>query len=114
MYLICLSDSANIIKKYFFIKFQIFCYFLRMILELVEKHKELAKDKPHVLTAWLSLIAFDDISKFAKLTNIAPEKLIQSLMYRLRDFQEYFRQTDPKHTEPILRVGDKQITEQSY
>ncbi|XP_053366887.1 E3 ubiquitin-protein ligase rnf213-beta isoform X1 [Clarias gariepinus] len=83
----------------------------RMILELVEKHKELAKDKPHVLTAWLSLIAFDDISKFAKLTNIAPEKLIQSLMYRLRDFQEYVRQTDPKHTETNLRITENILTD---
>lgn len=82
-----------------------FVIFSRMTLELVEKHKSLAKDKPHVVTAWLSMIAFDDISKFAKLTEIASEQLIQSLMYRLRDFQLHLRNTDPNRTQKDLQVG---------
>lgn len=80
-----------------------------MILELVEKHKPLAKDKPHLLSAWLSMMAFDDISVFAESTDILPEQLIQSLMYRLRDFQSYLHNTDPKHTEQNLEVGGTQM-----
>ncbi|XP_058262202.1 E3 ubiquitin-protein ligase rnf213-beta isoform X1 [Hemibagrus wyckioides] len=82
----------------------------RMILELVEKHKLLAKDKPHLLSAWLSMMAFDDISVFAKSTDILPEQLIQSLMFRLRDFQSYLRNADPKHTQQNLEVTEKILT----
>lgn len=72
-----------------------------MILELIGKHMSLAKDKPHIVNAWLSMIAFDDIFRFAKLTGIALENLLQSLMYRLRDFELNLRNTDPKRTEQV-------------
>lgn len=79
-----------------------------MILELVEKHKPLAKDKPHVLRAWLSMMAFEDLSMFAKSTDVVPEQVIQSLMYRLRDFQS-FRITNPEHAKLNLEVSSTQI-----
>ncbi|XP_047673206.1 E3 ubiquitin-protein ligase rnf213-beta isoform X2 [Tachysurus fulvidraco] len=78
----------------------------RMILELVEKHRPLAKDKPHVLRAWLSMMAIDDLSMFAKSTDVVPEQVIQSLMYRLRDFQS-FRITN---SEQNLEVTAKILT----
>ncbi|XP_060751752.1 E3 ubiquitin-protein ligase rnf213-beta isoform X2 [Tachysurus vachellii] len=81
----------------------------RMILELVEKHKPLAKDKPHVLRAWLSMMAFDDLSMFAKSTDVVPEQVIQSLMYRLRDFQSY-RITNSEHTKQNLEVTEMILT----
>lgn len=80
-----------------------------MILDLVEKHKSLAKDKPHVVTAWLSMMAFDDMSRFAMLMDVPSEQLIQSLMYRLRDFQLHLRNTDPKQSQTNLKVGGMQI-----
>lgn len=76
---------------------------------MIGQHKPLAKDKPHIVTAWLSLIAFDDVLKFAKFTDIAPENLLQSLMYRLRDFQLNLRNTDPNCTEANLQVRGTQI-----
>lgn len=76
-----------------------------MVLELVGKHKSLAKDKPRTVTAWLSMIAFDDISEFAKLTDITFEQLIQSLVFRLRDFLQY---TDHYHSQKNLEVGGMQ------
>lgn len=84
-----------------------------MILELVEKHKSFAKDKPHILTAWLSMIAFDDIPAFAKSTDVVPEKLIQGLMYRLKDFHLNLQNTDPKCTQANLQVNGTQIPTRS-
>ncbi|KAK3529115.1 hypothetical protein QTP70_016547 [Hemibagrus guttatus] len=52
----------------------------RMILELVKKHKPLAKDKPHFLSAWLSMMAFDDISVFAESTDIVPEQVTEKIL----------------------------------
>lgn len=76
-----------------------------MILDLVEKHKSLAKDKPHVVTAWLSMMAFDDMSMFAKSMDVTSEQLIQSLMYRLKYFQLFFRSTDTNQSQKNLEVG---------
>lgn len=64
-----------------------------MMLQMVQDHKSLAKDKPQILTSWLSMMAFEDVLEFATLTEIVPEYLIQSLMYRLREFELRFHNT---------------------
>ncbi|XP_062858949.1 E3 ubiquitin-protein ligase rnf213-beta [Trichomycterus rosablanca] len=78
----------------------------RMMLKMVEEQKHLCKERPHVLVGWLSLIAFEDVTEFAKLTGIRPEHLIQSLMYRMKTY-EYsknyeYSQNNLKVTERIL------------
>ncbi|XP_036427896.1 E3 ubiquitin-protein ligase rnf213-beta isoform X2 [Colossoma macropomum] len=81
----------------------------RMMLQMVQDHKSLVKEKPRILTSWLSMMAFEDITEFAKLTDIVPEYLIQSLMYRLKEFELCIHNTasissqNLQITEEILR-----------
>ncbi|XP_030630710.1 E3 ubiquitin-protein ligase rnf213-beta [Chanos chanos] len=58
----------------------------RMVLKLIQQKTPLMKEKPRILTSWLSMVAFEDVSGFAQLSEIVPKLLIQSLMYRLKEF----------------------------
>ena len=55
------------------------------MLNLIQTHLPMAKEKPLLLIGWLSLVAFEDLSEFSDLAEIKTEHLIQSLMYRLRN-----------------------------
>lgn len=71
---------------------------------MIKKHFPLSEDKPYLLTSWLSLVAFEDIPKFAELTGIGPEYLIQSLMYRMEEFGKSVQNTDYNHSKYNIEV----------
>ncbi|KAL0964856.1 hypothetical protein UPYG_G00329960 [Umbra pygmaea] len=79
----------------------------RMMLKLISNQTSLAKEIPLVQTSWLSLVAFEDIPEFSTQTGAFPEHLIQSLLYRLRQYVENMEQTkaeqNVKATQDILR-----------
>ncbi|XP_056627258.1 E3 ubiquitin-protein ligase rnf213-beta-like isoform X2 [Triplophysa dalaica] len=70
----------------------------RMILQMIKDHLPLSKDKPYLLTSWLSLVAFEDIPEFAESTGTGPEYLIQSLMYRMEEFEKSVQNTEYDRT----------------
>lgn len=73
---------------------------------MLKEHLSLTKNKPHLLTSWLTLVAFEDLSEFAELTKIIPEHVLQSLMYRMEAIEQSAHNTDdPKHTRN-LEVSD--------
>ncbi|KAL7869588.1 hypothetical protein AOLI_G00135760 [Acnodon oligacanthus] len=78
-----------------------------MILQMVQDHKSLVKDKPRILTSWLSMMAFEDITEFAKLTDIVPEYLIQSLMYRLKEIELYTHNIAPLDSQKNLQITEE-------
>ncbi|XP_066518776.1 E3 ubiquitin-protein ligase rnf213-beta [Hoplias malabaricus] len=85
----------------------------RMMLQMVQDHKSLAKERPLILISWLSIMAFEDMTEFARLTDIGPECVIQSLNYRLKDCI-CLQNTDGSKailgiTEEILRYALNQI-----
>lgn len=73
-----------------------------MVLELIKDHLSMTEDKPYMLKSWLSLVAFEDVPEFAKLTEIVPDLLIQSMMYRMKETEQY---TDFNRTEKNLEVS---------
>ncbi|XP_051530047.1 E3 ubiquitin-protein ligase rnf213-beta-like isoform X2 [Myxocyprinus asiaticus] len=76
----------------------------RMVLELIHDHLSLAKDNPYLLTSWLSMVAFEDIPKYAQLTGIFPEYVIQSLMYRMKEIEQ---NSDHNRTEKNLEAAEE-------
>ncbi|XP_070707447.1 E3 ubiquitin-protein ligase rnf213-beta [Pempheris klunzingeri] len=60
----------------------------KIMLDSIQTHLSVAKEKPLLLMSWLSLVAFQDLTEFSELTEIPVEHLIQSLLYRLRKFGE--------------------------
>ncbi|XP_073722611.1 E3 ubiquitin-protein ligase rnf213-beta [Misgurnus anguillicaudatus] len=80
----------------------------RMVLQMIKDHLSLTKDKPYLLTSWLSMVAFEDVAEFAELTGTAPEHLIQSLMYRMEEIgksvqnSDYYRKKNLEATENVL------------
>jgi len=68
---------------------------------MIGDHLSMTKDKPYLLKGWLSIIAFEDVPEFAQMTGSGPEPLIQSLMYRMKETEQY---TDPNRTEKYLEV----------
>ncbi|XP_076855501.1 E3 ubiquitin-protein ligase rnf213-beta isoform X2 [Brachyhypopomus gauderio] len=81
----------------------------RMMLNFCDDNKSVAKEKQHVLRSWLSMVAYDDITAFAKSTNIGPEHLIQCLMYRLKEFElnKYQTETDFEHQQKNLEITEE-------
>ncbi|KAA0724978.1 E3 ubiquitin-protein ligase rnf213-beta [Triplophysa tibetana] len=79
----------------------------RMILQMIKDHLPLSKDKPDLLTSWLSLVAFEDIPEFAELTGTGPEYLIQSLMYRMEEFEKSLQNTDYHRTRYNIEGGEE-------
>ncbi|KAL2078388.1 hypothetical protein ACEWY4_026073 [Coilia grayii] len=75
----------------------------RIVIQLMDSHKALAIDRPHILISWLSMVATEDILEFATLSSIAPEYVIQSLLYRLRYFEQ---KLDNNTTPKVLEVID--------
>ncbi|XP_071387268.1 E3 ubiquitin-protein ligase rnf213-beta-like [Centroberyx affinis] len=74
-----------------------------IMLSLIQKHSSVAEEMPLVLVSWLSLVAFEDIPEFSDLTEIHPEHLIQSLLYRLRKYGDNNRERlNVEHTGNIL------------
>ncbi|XP_057214799.1 E3 ubiquitin-protein ligase rnf213-beta-like isoform X2 [Triplophysa rosa] len=66
----------------------------RMVLRMLKEHLSLTKDKPYFLTSWLTMVAFEDVTEFAKLTRIVPEHVLQSLMYRMEEIEQSVQYTD--------------------
>ncbi|KAM3838360.1 E3 ubiquitin-protein ligase rnf213-beta-like, partial [Diretmus argenteus] len=60
----------------------------KLMLTLMRKHLSVAEKMPLVLMSWLSLVAFEDVPEFSEMTQMHPEHLIQSLLYRLRTYGE--------------------------
>ncbi|XP_031417458.1 E3 ubiquitin-protein ligase rnf213-beta isoform X2 [Clupea harengus] len=87
----------------------------RIMMELLGYHKSLVQERPHILISWLSMVALEDIPEFVTLTKITPEYVIQSLLYRLRQFdQRLDNNTTPKVlevTESILSLLLKRLEE---
>lgn len=75
---------------------------------MIKEHLPLSKDKPYLLTSWLSMVAFEDIPEFAELTGTVPQHLIQSLMYRMEEIGKTVQYTDYHRTknEKNLEVLD--------
>ncbi|KAA0724979.1 E3 ubiquitin-protein ligase rnf213-beta [Triplophysa tibetana] len=70
-----------------------------MVLRMLKEHLSLTKNEPYLLTSWLTLVAFEDLSEFAELSKIIPEHLLQSLMYRMEAIGQSEYNTDHnKHT----------------
>ncbi|XP_062382955.1 E3 ubiquitin-protein ligase rnf213-beta [Sardina pilchardus] len=46
-------------------------------MKLVDDHKSLAQERPHILISWMSMVALEDIPEFVTRTNIAPNGLEQ-------------------------------------
>ncbi|KAM7381116.1 hypothetical protein PAMA_012108 [Pampus argenteus] len=73
---------------------------------LIQACLPMAKEMPLLLTAWLSLVAFEDLPEFSELTEIPAEHLIQTLMYRLRRCSELRdnnrAEENVKHTQKTL------------
>lgn len=61
---------------------------LRFVMQLLDNQKSLAQEKPHILISWLSLVALEDICEFVTLFKIAPEYVIQSLLYRFIEYEQ--------------------------
>nr|XP_046210346.1 E3 ubiquitin-protein ligase rnf213-beta isoform X1 [Oncorhynchus gorbuscha]XP_046210347.1 E3 ubiquitin-protein ligase rnf213-beta isoform X1 [Oncorhynchus gorbuscha]XP_046210348.1 E3 ubiquitin-protein ligase rnf213-beta isoform X1 [Oncorhynchus gorbuscha] len=76
----------------------------RMMLTLIQNHISVAKEMPLVWTSWLSLVAFEDLPEFSTLKSIPPEHIIQSLLYRLRQYGE---NTDIKTQQQNVEVTQK-------
>lgn len=76
-----------------------------MVLQLIKDHLSMTKDKPYLLKSWLSIVAFEDVPDFAKMTGSLPELLIQSLMCRMKETEQK-ADTDPNRTEKNLEVFD--------
>ncbi|XP_056089655.1 E3 ubiquitin-protein ligase rnf213-beta [Rhinichthys klamathensis goyatoka] len=76
----------------------------RMVLQMIRDHLSMTKDKPYLLKGLLSIVAFEDVPEFAKMTGSGPELLIQSLMYRMKETEQY---TDPNRTEKYLEATEK-------
>lgn len=72
-----------------------------MMLTLIQNHISVAKEMPLVWTSWLSLVAFEDLPEFSTLKSIPPEHIIQSLLYRLRQYGE---NTDVKTQQQNVEV----------
>ncbi|XP_030610400.1 E3 ubiquitin-protein ligase rnf213-beta [Archocentrus centrarchus] len=79
----------------------------RRILSLVQKHLSLTKEMPVLLMSWLSLVTFEDLPEFSKLTEVPAEHLIQSLLYRLRKCAE---KTDFQRAEENVKHAHKSFT----
>ena len=74
-------------------------------MELLGYHKSLVQERPHILISWLSMVALEDIPEFVTLTKITPEYVIQSLLYRLRQFEQMLdNNTTPKVLEVTIQV----------
>ncbi|XP_041937940.1 E3 ubiquitin-protein ligase rnf213-beta isoform X4 [Alosa sapidissima] len=88
----------------------------RFMMEFFDNHKSVAQERPHILVSWISMVALEDIPDFVTLTNIAPEYVIQSLMYRLRQYEQIpDNNTTPKVlqvTERILSLVLKKVEEE--
>ncbi|KAK9965830.1 hypothetical protein ABG768_004896 [Culter alburnus] len=78
----------------------------RMVLQLIKDHLSMTKDKPYLLKSWLSIVAFEDVPDFAKMTGSLPELLIQSLMCRMKETEQK-ADTDPNRTEKNLEATEK-------
>ncbi|CAK6965023.1 E3 ubiquitin-protein ligase rnf213-beta isoform X3 [Scomber scombrus] len=78
----------------------------KRILTLIKSRLPLAKETPLLLTGWLSLVAFWDLSEFSDLAGIPAEHLIQSLMYRLRKCEEM---RDNNRAEEIVKHTQKTL-----
>ncbi|XP_051523957.1 E3 ubiquitin-protein ligase rnf213-beta-like isoform X2 [Myxocyprinus asiaticus] len=78
----------------------------RIMLQLIQDQLSLTKYKPALLTSWLSMMAFEDIPKFAELTGAIPEYLIQCLMYRMKEIEQV---TDHNHTKNNLEITEKTL-----
>ncbi|KAK1794252.1 hypothetical protein P4O66_011142, partial [Electrophorus voltai] len=79
----------------------------RMMLKILDDHKSVAKEKEHVLRSWLSMVAFDDITEFAKLTHIVPEHVIQCLMYRLKELELNIDKTHFDNSKKNLQITEE-------
>lgn len=74
-----------------------------MVHQLIKDHLSMTKDNPYLLKSWLSIVAFEDVPEFVKLTGIDPELLIQSLMYRMKETEQ---NSNSNLTEKNLEVSD--------
>lgn len=72
------------------------------MMQFLDDQKSLAQEKPHILISWLSLVALEDIREFVTLTKISPEYVIQSLLYR---FRQYEQRNDINTTTRVLQVS---------
>ncbi|XP_017573370.2 E3 ubiquitin-protein ligase rnf213-beta isoform X2 [Pygocentrus nattereri] len=79
----------------------------RMMLRMVQDHISLVKKNPRILISWLSMMAFEDIIEFAKMTEIVPEYLIQGLMYRLKVFELCTHNTAPPDSQKNLQITEE-------
>ncbi|XP_063077858.1 E3 ubiquitin-protein ligase rnf213-beta [Engraulis encrasicolus] len=79
----------------------------RIMMELIGSNKSLAIESPHISISWLSMVAMEDIVEFAALSSVAPEYLIQSLMYRLRLYEQ---RLDNNTTPKVLEVAEGILT----
>ena len=71
------------------------------MMTLIQSHVSLAKEMPLVLVSWLSMVALEDVEEFSLLTGTTPENLIQTLMYRLRKYEE---DTDQNKSQQNMEV----------
>ncbi|XP_036391600.1 E3 ubiquitin-protein ligase rnf213-beta-like [Megalops cyprinoides] len=60
----------------------------RMMLGLMQQHKHLAEGRPLVQTGWLTLVATEDIPEFSAQSGVVLEHLLQSLLFRMREYQK--------------------------
>ncbi|XP_046887613.1 E3 ubiquitin-protein ligase rnf213-beta isoform X4 [Hypomesus transpacificus] len=79
----------------------------RTMMTLIKSHISLAKEMPLLLVSWLSMVALEDIEEFSKSTGTTPENLIQTLMYRLRKYEE---DTDQNKSQQNVEATKKILT----
>ncbi|XP_076154175.1 E3 ubiquitin-protein ligase rnf213-beta isoform X2 [Alosa pseudoharengus] len=88
----------------------------RFMMQLLDDHKSVAQERPHILISWISMVALEDIPEFVTRTKIAPKYVIQGLMYRLRQYEQSpDNNTTPrvlKVTEGILSLVLKRVEEE--
>lgn len=76
----------------------------RIMMQFLDSHKSVAQERPHILISWLSLIAMEDITHFVTMTKIAVEYVIQSLLYRLRQYEQSLNNTTPTVFEVSIQL----------
>lgn len=70
-------------------------------MQFFDTHKSFVQERPHILISWLSMVALEDIPEFVTMTKIAFEYVIQSMLYRLRQYEQNM---DNDRTSKVLEV----------
>ncbi|KAG7491231.1 hypothetical protein MATL_G00000820, partial [Megalops atlanticus] len=73
----------------------------RMMLSQMHQCKHLAEGRPLVQTGWLTLVATEDIPEFSAQSGVLLEHLLQSLLFRMREYQ---KTTDNNQREKNLKA----------